>query len=383
MNRPAGASADAGNYIYEGSALQFFNHAEGYIEPDGSGGYDYIYQYKDHLGNIRLAYHNSGTSSSPTLQIREENNYYPFGLKHKGYNGGQVGRNHKYGFGGKEEQDDAVGGNSLDWLDFGARNYDAALGRWFVLDPRADDILQVDLTPYNYSWNNPGNVYDPDGECPWCIGAVIGAVVDYASQVAVNYAQGKTGLDAFTDVDGTSILISAGAGALSGGLSTLKNVGKVGKATIQVGIEIAEESAQQLNENGNINGSDLATNVIQGKVIDKSLRDTRLFKEVSTKNAERKLDRAERVAGSNPRTSRQEAVTKAKKEVKSLENQNKAIDASNKLVDQSANKAVGAATTLMRGNNQSNIKVRDVRTQTTKVRDNTQVKIRRVAKLPI
>ena len=46
----------AGNYIYENNDLKFFSHPEGYVEPDGNGGYDYVYQYKDHLGNIRLSY---------------------------------------------------------------------------------------------------------------------------------------------------------------------------------------------------------------------------------------------------------------------------------------------------------------------------------------
>ena len=55
----------AGNYIYENSTLKFFNQPEGYIEPDGSGGYDYIYQYKDHLGNIRLSYKNDLLMNDP------------------------------------------------------------------------------------------------------------------------------------------------------------------------------------------------------------------------------------------------------------------------------------------------------------------------------
>ena len=83
----------AGNFIYENSNLQFFSHPEGYIEPDGTGGYDYIYQYKDHLGNIRLSYKDAngdGTitvSADPNVtELVEENNYYPFGLRHKGYN---------------------------------------------------------------------------------------------------------------------------------------------------------------------------------------------------------------------------------------------------------------------------------------------------------
>jgi len=109
-----------GGFIYEtdtdnsNSSLKFFGHPEGYIEPSGSN-WEYIYQYKDHLGNIRLSYkdifRNNGISTS--LQIQEENNYYPFGLKHKGYNTNIIGNDHKYGFGGKEEQDDNISGSQL------------------------------------------------------------------------------------------------------------------------------------------------------------------------------------------------------------------------------------------------------------------------------
>ncbi len=72
----------AGNYVYENGQLQFFNTAEGYVEPSGST-YSYVYQYKDHLGNIRLSYqdkNNDGTITAAT-EIVEENNYYPFGLE--------------------------------------------------------------------------------------------------------------------------------------------------------------------------------------------------------------------------------------------------------------------------------------------------------------
>ena len=63
----------AGNYVYENIILQFFNHPEGYIEPDGTGGYDYVFQYKDHLGNIRLSFaDNDGNGSVAVSEIREE-----------------------------------------------------------------------------------------------------------------------------------------------------------------------------------------------------------------------------------------------------------------------------------------------------------------------
>ncbi|MEO0525905.1 MAG: DUF6443 domain-containing protein [Bacteroidota bacterium] len=157
-----GTTADyAGNHLYENGSLTFFNHPEGYIEPNGSN-WDYIYQYKDHLGNIRLSYADDNADGSiATSEIREENNYYPFGLKHKGYNNLQNGRDHKYGFGGKQEQE----GNGLEWLDFGARNYDAALGRWMNLDPLAEQMRSH--SPYNYVFDNPIYFQDPDGMMPY------------------------------------------------------------------------------------------------------------------------------------------------------------------------------------------------------------------------
>jgi len=92
------------------------------------------------------------------LEIMEENNYYPFGLKHKGYNNVITGRDHKYGFGGKEYQDEL----NLDWYDVEARNYDAALGRWMNIDPLAEKYY--DLSLYNYSANSPILLKDTDGK---------------------------------------------------------------------------------------------------------------------------------------------------------------------------------------------------------------------------
>ncbi|GAA4275495.1 DUF6443 domain-containing protein [Aquimarina mytili] len=149
-------------YIYEGPDLQFFTQPEGYVEPNTNGGFDYIYQYKDHIDNIRLSYSDTNKDGIVTKdEIRKENNYYPFGLKHKGYNEVIRGRNHKYGFGGKEEQDEL----GLDWIDITARNYDPALGRWMNLDPLAE--LMQSHSPYNYAFNNPVYFIDPDGMFPF------------------------------------------------------------------------------------------------------------------------------------------------------------------------------------------------------------------------
>ncbi len=151
----------AGNHVYEDGNLQFFNHPEGYVTPDGGGGYNYVYQYKDHLGNARLSYVNN----NGTTEIVEESNYYPFGLKHKGYNEGvsPLGNDvaQKWKFGGKE-YDESLG---LETYDFGARNYDPSLGRWMNIDLLAE--LGRPNTPFNYAFNNPLYFVDPDGK--WSI----------------------------------------------------------------------------------------------------------------------------------------------------------------------------------------------------------------------
>ncbi len=151
------ATEYCGNYVYEQlnsntatSTLQFFNTAEGYVEPDGSGGYDYIFQCKDHLGNIRLSYSDTNDNGSiATSEIREENNYYPFGLKHKGYNQNLNGRDHNWDYLGQEEQSEL----GLNWLTFRYRNYIPEIGRFFGSDPISEQYYSI--SNYQFAHNSP------------------------------------------------------------------------------------------------------------------------------------------------------------------------------------------------------------------------------------
>ena len=170
-------------FQYLNSVLSFFPTAEGYVSntvlSTGSR-YDYVYNYTDHLGNVRLSY---GTDTTGALKILEENHYYPFGMKHTNYNvtmsyynqtgclicpitepdlsgpapvfGATTRLPYQYKFGGKELQDEL----GLNVYNFGARNYDPALGRWIVQDP----LVHLSVTPYGAFENNPVFWADPSG----------------------------------------------------------------------------------------------------------------------------------------------------------------------------------------------------------------------------
>ena len=131
-----------GNVVYENGVQKLLLTDEGYVTLSDS---KYHYYLKDHQGNNRVVINQSGT-------VEEANHYYPFGGVFA-----SSGNVQPYKYNGKEL--DAKKG--LNWYDYGARHYDAALGRFTTVDPSAENYYST--SPFTYCLNNPLNYIDPLG----------------------------------------------------------------------------------------------------------------------------------------------------------------------------------------------------------------------------
>ena len=132
-----------GNVIYENGVQKLLLTEEGYVTlSDGK----YHYYLKDHQGNNRVVINQSGT-------VEETNHYYPFGGVFA-----STGNAQPYKYNGKEYDSK----RGLNRYDYGARMYDAALGRFTTNDSFSEKYHS--LSPYQYGANNPVGNIDVNGD---------------------------------------------------------------------------------------------------------------------------------------------------------------------------------------------------------------------------
>ncbi|CAH0198674.1 polymorphic toxin-type HINT domain-containing protein [Chryseobacterium sp. Bi04] len=130
--------------------LQFFATAEGFYDYAKD---QYIYQYIDQLGNVRVSY---GRNSTGALEITDSNDYYPFGMNHlkTGISYFAQGSYKSNKYNGKELQETGM-------YSYGWREYMPDIARWNGIDQLAESYYSH--SPYAYVMNNPINLFDPNG----------------------------------------------------------------------------------------------------------------------------------------------------------------------------------------------------------------------------
>jgi RHS repeat-associated protein len=138
------------NYIdgieYNGAKIDIIHTEEG-VARNNSGIYSYEYNLTDHLGNVRYTFYKNPISLK--LEMLQKDDYYVFGKRY------EISGTNKYLYNGKELQEE------LGQFDYGARFYDAEIGRWNAIDPLSEKAELI--SPYSYVNNNPISNTDPDG----------------------------------------------------------------------------------------------------------------------------------------------------------------------------------------------------------------------------
>ena len=218
-----------GNVVYENGVQKLLLTEEGYVDLSASVP-AYYYYLKDHQGNNRVVINSSGT-------VHETNHYYPFGGVFA-----STGNVQPYKYNGKELDTN----KGLNWYDYGTRHYDAALGRWFAVDPLTEKYYAS--SPFAYCFNNPTRFIDPNGENGWdiLVGYAIGLLTNilpntgflrdsYTPTDVSDYNNALQGMDNASIVIGAGMVAGGGGAIITGETMTATGValtvGSVGSAS--------------------------------------------------------------------------------------------------------------------------------------------------------
>lgn len=198
-----------GNVVYENGTQKYLLTEEGYVTLADK---KYHYFLKDHQGNNRMVVDAAGT-------VEEVSHYYPLGgtfastsIQPYKYNG--------------KEYDDKKG---LNWYDYGARNYDAATGRFTTQDRFAEKYYA--MSPYQYGANNPVGNIDINGDT--IVTTLTTKIDGKMANINYTYRAGSDGQYGFFDPSGNKYSGNDSfMNNLSGALASLRE-GSVGSELVE------------------------------------------------------------------------------------------------------------------------------------------------------
>ena len=193
-----------GDKIYEDGVLSRILIEGGYVDYSGETPIYHTY-LTDHQGNVRVVVDENAA-------VKQVNHYYPYGALLAESTNGNV---QPYKYNGKEL--DRMHG--LDWYDHGARHNDAAIGRWYVVDPLCEKYY--DVSPYAYCAGDPVNAIDPDGKSIWT--KMLKTTMKIGSRVASNglreLGKAATYTEAVSDIKENATTV------VDGNASTIDRIG--------------------------------------------------------------------------------------------------------------------------------------------------------------
>lgn len=259
-----------GNAVYENGVLKMLLNEAGYASvPDKK----FHFYLKDHQGNVRVVADQNGN-------VEEANHYYPFG----GLMANSSASVQPYKYNGKELDRK----NGLNWYDYGARHYDAALGRWVTVDPLAEKLYT--WNPYIYCLDSPIKMVDPTGKYGETVWDVFSLVTGVKS-LADNIGEGNVGA---AIVDGVGVLLDAVAVALpvipGGAGAAIKGVRAVDKVADVVSEGAKVEKVAESSKLGKYSSLPDPKNMGEGKSFTRSQKKTILEENRRNNGGELKSD---------------------------------------------------------------------------------------------